>query len=62
MRHSLLLPCMLLACSFTLSAAPDLPADRPVITPVPSSVAGVREPVIPLQDGWYSLPDPEEDF
>ncbi|MBO5545623.1 MAG: hypothetical protein J5951_03070, partial [Bacteroidales bacterium] len=57
MRHRLL-PCMIAAALSLTAAAQYLPVqpnpygERPVIVPVPTTVAGVAEPVVSLADGW----------
>ncbi len=53
--------------NFPLSAQirqvePNPYGERPVIVPVPSSVAGVQQPVLILNQGWEMKPDPESDF
>ncbi|MCR4859327.1 MAG: hypothetical protein K5910_01535 [Bacteroidales bacterium] len=45
-----------------LPVAPNPYGERPVIVPVPESVAGVSDPVISLDEGWFRKESPAEDF
>ena len=62
MKAPAFLACALLACAVSLHAAADSAYHRPIITPVPASVAGIADPVRSLKDGWYVLPDPGPGF
>ncbi len=57
------------ATAFCLAAAaqylpvqPNPYGERPVIVPVPTTVAGVSDPVIRLDEGWFRKESPAEDF
>ena len=62
MRRFLVLACTLFACCPFVSALSPDEATRPVITPVPATVAGRPAQVLSLQDDWLCLPDPEDGF
>ena len=45
-----------------LPVQPNPYGERPVIVPVPTTVAGVSDPVIRLDEGWFRKESPAEDF
>ena len=45
-----------------LPVLPNPYGERPVIVPVPTTVAGVSDPVIRLDEGWFRKESPAEDF
>ncbi len=45
-----------------LPVQPNPYGERPIIVPTPASVAGIAEPVISLDEGWFRRESPSEDF
>ena len=65
-RHFLLSAAAALLClgaaAQYLPVQPNPYGDRPVLVPVPATVAGVPDPVIGLDEGWLRKESPAEDF
>ena len=45
-----------------LPVQPNPNGERPVIVPVPTTVAGISDPVVSLDDGWFRQESPAADF